>query len=58
MRSVAYGKQALKALRAMPVDTAKLIASKIAQYGAEPTAQANNITALKGAAGALAPSRR
>jgi len=51
MRSVVYSKQALKALRAMPTNTAKLIVSKVTQYAAEPTAQANNVTALKGQPG-------
>lgn len=51
MKSVAYSRQALKALRAMPANTAKLIVSKIAQYAADPTAQANNVTALKGRPG-------
>lgn len=51
MRSVAYSKQALKALRAMPANTAKLIVAKIAQYAADPTALANNVTALTGQPG-------
>ena len=32
----------------MPVNTSKLIRSKIAQYATDPAAQANNVKALKG----------
>ena len=51
MRAISYTKQALKALRRMPADTAQRIIAKIEQYAQEPETQANNVTALKGREG-------
>ena len=51
MRAISYTRQALKALRRMPADTAQRIISKIEQYAQEPETQANNVTALKGREG-------
>lgn len=51
MRAISYTRQALKALRRMPADTAQRIVAKIEQYAQEPETQANNVTALKGREG-------
>ena len=51
MRPISYTRQALKALRRMPADTAQRIIAKIEQYAQEPETQANNVTALKGREG-------
>lgn len=51
MRAISYTRQALKALRRMPADTAQRIIGKIEQYAQEPETQANNVTALKGREG-------
>lgn len=51
MRAISYTRQALKALRRMPADTAQRIIAKIEQYAEEPVSQANNVTALKGREG-------
>lgn len=51
MRAIRYTRQALKALRRMPADTAQRIVAKIEQYAQEPETQANNVTALKGREG-------
>jgi mRNA interferase RelE/StbE len=51
MRAIGYTRQALKALRRMPADTAQRIIAKIEQYAQEPETQANNVTALKGREG-------
>lgn len=51
MRAISYTRQALKALRKMPADTAQRIIAKIEQYAQEPETQANNVTALKGREG-------
>ena len=51
MRAISYTRQALKALRRMPADTAQRIIAKIVQYAEEPETQANNVTALKGREG-------
>ena len=51
MRAISYTRQALKALRRMPADTAQRIIAKIEQYAQEPETQANNVTALKGRVG-------
>ena len=51
MRAVSYTRQALKALRRMPADTAQRIIAKIEQYAQEPETQANNVKALKGREG-------
>ena len=51
MIPVTYTRAALKALRKMPADVAERIIGKIEQYAADPTSQANNVTALKGREG-------
>ena len=51
MRAISYTRQALKALRRMPADTAQRIIAKIEKYAQEPESQANNVTALKGREG-------
>ena len=51
MKQISYSRQATKTLIKMPVNTAKLIRSKIEQYAAAPTSLANNIKALKGGEG-------
>ncbi len=51
MKPVTYTRAALKALRKMPVDAAERLIGKIEQYAADPAAQANNVTVLKGRAG-------
>lgn len=51
MRAISYTRQALKALRRMPADTAQRIIAKIEQYAQEPETQANNVAALKGREG-------
>jgi mRNA interferase RelE/StbE len=52
MKTVLYSKAALKVLGRMPATTSQLIRSKISQYAADPSAQANNVRALQGMAGA------
>jgi mRNA interferase RelE/StbE len=51
MKAVSYTKAAIKALRRMPVPTAKLIKSKIEVYAANPDAMANNMKTLQGRTG-------
>ena len=51
MRAISYTRQALKALRRMPADTAQRIIAKIEQYAQDPETKANNVTALKGREG-------
>ena len=51
MRAISYTRQALKALRRMPADTAQRIIAKIEQYAEKHGSQANNVTALKGREG-------
>lgn len=51
MKPVTYTRAALKTLRKMPADVAERIIGKIEQYAADPTSQANNVTALKGREG-------
>jgi mRNA interferase RelE/StbE len=48
MKQIAYSKSALKTLRKIPTDQAKLIVSKIEQYAAEPASLANKVTKLVG----------
>lgn len=48
MKAIAYSKEALRSLRRMPANTARLIVSKIELYAADPAALANNVKALKG----------
>lgn len=51
MKEIVYARPAQKALRRMPVNTAKTIRSKILAYAADPTSVANNIRSLKGRTG-------
>jgi mRNA interferase RelE/StbE len=51
MKAISYTRQALKALRRMPADTAQRIVAKIEQYAEQPESQANNVKALKGREG-------
>jgi len=53
MKQISYSREATKTLIRMPVNTAKLIRSKIEQYAAEPISLANNVKALKGGEGLL-----
>ncbi|MFA7384264.1 MAG: type II toxin-antitoxin system RelE/ParE family toxin [Desulfurivibrionaceae bacterium] len=53
IKKITYSRDALKTLSRMPTDAARLIRAKLEQYAAEPTSLANNVTALKGAAGYL-----
>jgi mRNA interferase RelE/StbE len=48
VKPITYTKAALRTLRRMPRPTAERIQAKIAEYGADPASQANNVTALKG----------
>lgn len=51
MKRVVYTKAALKSLRRIPANAARLIVAKVDQYAADPTSLANNVTALKGREG-------
>jgi len=51
MKAVTYTRAALKTLRKMRADVAERIMGKIEQYAANPSSQANNVTALKGREG-------
>lgn len=51
MKRIAYSKAALRTLGRIPPKTSAVIRAKINQYAAEPSAQANNVKALKGEAG-------
>ena len=51
MKVISYTRQALKALRRMPADTAQRIVAKIEQYAEQPESQAKNVKALKGREG-------
>lgn len=51
MKQITYSRDALKTLSRLPVNTAKLIRSKIEQYAADPASLANNVKALKGEGG-------
>lgn len=51
MKQIAYRKEALKALRRMPANTAERIRSKIEAYATDPASQANNVKALQGRPG-------
>ena len=48
MKQVTYSKQAVKSLRRMPTNTARLIVDKINAYADDPASQANNVKALQG----------
>lgn len=51
MKQVTYTKDALRSLRAMPVNTATLIRRKIDQYASDPASLAANVTKLQGRSG-------
>ncbi|WP_324186833.1 type II toxin-antitoxin system RelE family toxin [Pelagerythrobacter aerophilus] len=51
VRQITYTRAALKILRKMPANTARLIVSKVEQYAADPASLANNVTELKGRTG-------
>jgi mRNA interferase RelE/StbE len=51
MKQVTYTKDALRSLRAMPVNTATLIRGKIDQYASDPASLAANVTKLQGRSG-------
>lgn len=51
MKQVTYTKDALRSLRAMPVNTATLIWGKIDQYASDPASLAANVTKLQGRSG-------
>lgn len=48
MKPITYTREALRALRRMPVKTSRRIRDKIEAYALDPASQANNIRALKG----------
>ena len=48
MKNVTYSKEAVKALRRMPANTAQTIVGKIKAYAANPESQRNNVKALQG----------
>lgn len=47
-KAVSYSRDAVKALRRMPANTAELIVSKIDLYAENPAALANHVKALRG----------
>lgn len=51
MKQITILPAALKTLRKMPANTAKLIRGKIKQYAVDPANLANNVIALKGEKG-------
>lgn len=51
MKPITYTRNALKALRRMPQNTAQRIMGKVEEYAADPASQANNVKALKGRTG-------
>lgn len=51
MGQITYTRSALKTLRKIPNNTAKLIMSKVEQYAADPSSLAHNVTELKGRTG-------
>lgn len=51
MKQISYTKAAIKALRRMPANTAKLIRTKIEAYAQDPRTQASNVKSLKGREG-------
>ena len=48
MKQIAFSKDALRTLSRIPANASLLIRSKIAQYVADPAAQAHNVKVLKG----------
>lgn len=53
MRAITFTKDAIRTLQRMPVNTAKLIRSKIEQYASDPASLANNVKTLKGREGII-----
>jgi len=53
MKAIVYSRDAAKALRRMPANTAATIRGKIEQYAEAPQTLANNVKALKGMAGTM-----
>src|SRR5690606_12008295 len=51
VRQITYTRAAIKTLRKMPANTARLIMAKVEQYAADPASLANNVTELKGRTG-------
>jgi mRNA interferase RelE/StbE len=51
MKRVVYRTAAARALRRMPVNTARRIMGKVEAYAAHPASQANNVKTLKGREG-------
>ena len=51
MKPVEYSKAALRTLRRMPANEASRIRLKVAEYAADPSAQANNVKTLQGREG-------
>lgn len=51
MRQISYTRAAIRALRRMPANTARLIQSKIEAYATDPASQGNNVKSLKGREG-------
>lgn len=51
MKQISYTKAAIKVLRRMPANTAKLIRTKIEAYAQDPSAKANIVNPLKGREG-------
>ncbi|GJD94173.1 type II toxin-antitoxin system RelE/ParE family toxin [Methylobacterium iners] len=51
MKRISYSKDALRTLSRLPANVSELIRSKITLYATKPEALANNVKALKGAAG-------
>jgi mRNA interferase RelE/StbE len=46
--AIRYSKAAIKALSAMPANTARRIMAKVEQYAADPASLANNVKKLQG----------
>ncbi len=51
MKEIAFSKEAVRALRRMPANTAILIRSKIDQYARDPASLSNNVIRLQGREG-------
>ncbi len=51
MKQISYTKAAIRVLRRMPTNTAKLIRTRIEAYATDPASQANNVKSLKGRQG-------
>lgn len=53
MKQISYTKAAIRVLRRMPANTAKLTRTKIEAYATDPASQANNVKSLKGREGII-----